>query len=95
MTMQEFKTIEEAMESILDSRSTEKKEHSDCELKITYDDADRSWIQFHHLNVDRQTFDHEDKPNTIPEGWIGIIDNDNHYYLINVNKVESFEIWEN
>ena len=39
MTMQEFKAIKEAMESFLDSRSTEKKEHSDCEFKIKYDDA--------------------------------------------------------
>lgn len=95
MTMQEFKTIEEAMESILDSGSTEKNKHSDCELRIKYDDANGSWIQFHHLNVDRQVIDHEDNPDIIPEGWSVIIDNDNHFHLINQNKVESFEIWEN
>ena len=96
MTMQEFKTIEEAMKSILDSESTEKKEHSDCELRIEFDDANGSWIQFHHLNVDRQMFDHEDNPIAIPEGWVGIIDGDNHHFhLINLSKVESFEIWEN
>lgn len=94
MTKQEFKTIKEAMESILDSRSTKKKEYLDCELKIKYD-ADRSWIRFHHLNVSRQMFDHKDNPDAIPEGWIGIIDGNNHYHLINVNKVKSFEIWEN
>lgn len=95
MTMQEFKTIEEAMKSILDSGSTKKNRHPDCELKITYDDVDRSWIQFHHLNISHQMIDHEDYPDVIPEGWVGIFDNDNHYYLINENKVQSFEIWEN
>lgn len=94
MTMQEFKTIEEAMKSILDSESAEKNKHSDCELRIEYD-ANGSWIQFHHLNVDRQVIDHEDYPDVIPEGWTVIIDNDNHYNLINQNKVKSFEIWEN
>lgn len=94
MTMQEFKTIEEAMKSILDSESTEKNKHSDCELKITYDAKGR-WTQFHHLNIDRQMLDHEDYPDIIPEGWGVIIDNDNHFHLINQNKVESFELWEN
>lgn len=93
MTMQEFKTIEEAMESFLDSRSTEKKEHSDCRFKITYDDG--GWIQFHHLDVNRQVIDHEDNPDVIPEGWVGIVENDRHYHMINLSKVESFEIWEN
>lgn len=95
MTMQEFKAIEEAMESFLDSKSTKKKEHSDCEFKITYDDANGSWVQFHHLDVNRQVMDHEDNPDVIPEGWIGIVENDFHYHMINLSKVESFEIWEN
>ena len=95
MTMQEFKTIEEAMESFLDSRSTEKKEYSDCEFKITYDDADGRWIQFHHLDVNRRVMGHDDNPNVIPEGWVGIVGNNNHSHLINLSKVESFEIWEN
>lgn len=95
MTMQEFKKIEEAMVSILDSESTEKNKHSDCELKIEFDDANGSWIQFHHLDANRQIIDHEDHPVIIPEGWIGILDNDNHFHLINVNKVMAFEIWEN
>ena len=95
MTMQEFKAIKEAMESFLDSRSTEKKEHSDCEFKITYDDANKRWIKFHHLDVNRQIMDHEDNPDVIPEGWIGIIENNNHFHLINLIVVESFEIWKN
>ena len=95
MTMQEFKAIEEAMESFLNSRSTEKNIQKDCEFKITYDDANRRWIQFHHLDVNRQVMDHEDNPDVIPEGWVGIVENDNHFHLINLSKVESFEIWEN
>ena len=96
MTMQEFKAIKEVMKSFLDSRSTEKKEHSDCRFKITYDDANGSWIQFHLLDVNRQVIDHEDNPDVIPEGWIGIVENDrHHYHMINLSKVESFEIWEN
>ena len=95
MTMQEFKAIKEEMESFLDSRSTEKKEHSDCELKIKYDDANGRWTQFHHLDVNRQVIDHENNPDVIPEGWIGILENNIHYHLINLIKVESFEIWEN
>ena len=95
MTMQEFKAIEEAMESFLDSRSIKKKEHPDCEIKITYDDADRRWIQFHHLDVNRQVIDHEDNPDVIPEGWVGIVGNNHHCHMINLSKVESFEIWEN
>lgn len=95
MTMQEFKTIEEAMESILDSESTEKNKHSDCEFKIKYDDANGRWIQFHNLDVNRQVIDHEDDPDVIPEGWVGIIENNLHCHMINLSKVESFEIWEN
>lgn len=95
MTRQEFKAIKEVMESFLDSRSTEKKEHSDCEFKITYDDANGRWTQFHHLDVNRRVIDHEDNPDVIPEGWIGIVENDSHFHLINLSKVESFEIWEN
>ena len=95
MTMQEFKAIEEAMESFLDSRSIKKKEHPDCEIKITYDDADGRWIQFHHLDVNRQVIDHEDDPDVIPEGWVGIVGNNHHYHMINLSIVESFEIWEN
>ena len=95
MTMQEFKAIKETMESFLDSRSTEKKEHSDYEFKIKYDDANGRWTQFHHLDVNRQVMDHEDNPDVIPEGWIGIVGNDLHYYMINLSRVESFEIWEN
>ena len=95
MTMQEFKAIKEAMESFLDSRSTEKKEHSDCEFRIKFDVANGRWIQFHHLDVNRQVIDHEDNPDVIPEGWIGIVGNNHHYHMINLSKVESFEIWEN
>lgn len=94
MTMQEFKTIEEAMESILDSESTEKNKHSDCELRIKYDNANM-WTQFHHLDINRQVIDHEDNPDIIPEGWVGIMDNDDHFHLINLNKIVLFEIWEN
>ena len=95
MTMQEFKAIEEAMESFLDSRSTEKKEHSDCEFKIKYDDANGRCMQLHHLDINRQVMDHENNPDVIPEGWVGILENNIHYHLINLSKVESFEIWEN
>ena len=95
MTMREFNTIDEAMKSFLDSRSTAKKEHSACELKIKYDDANGRWTQFHHLDVNRQVMDHEDNPDAIPEGWVGIVEIDNHFHLINLSKVESFEIWEN
>lgn len=95
MAMQGFKAIEEAMESFLDSRSTKKKEHSDCEFKITYDDAYGRGIQFHHLDVNRRVMDHENNPDVIPEGWIGIVENDLHFHMINLSKVESFEIWEN
>lgn len=79
MTMQEFKT-------------TEKNKHSDCEFKITYDNG--GWMRFHHLDVNRQVIDHEDNPDVIPEGWVGV-ENDRHYHIINLSKVESFEIWEN
>ena len=88
MTKQEFETIEQAMGYILNSRSTEKKEHSDCEFKIKYDDANGRWIQFHHLDVNRRVMDHEDNPDVIPEGWVGIIENNNHFHLINLSKVE-------
>lgn len=94
MTMQEFKAIKEAMESFLDSRSTEKKEHLDCEFKIKFDDAN-GWIQFHHLDVNRQVMDHVNNPDVIPEGWVVIVENNNHFHLINLSKVKSFEIWEN
>ena len=89
MTMQEFKAIEEAMESFLDSRST------DCEFKIKYDDANGRCIQLHHLDVNRQVIDHENNPDVISEGWIGILENNILYHMINLSKVESFEIWEN